>query len=262
MLFEGETVPSTQLPRHYLLKYLGISMPPFLLLGASVGVAASLVEQRRAPRSRVALSLLLLQSWLFLPILAFVVRPPNVYDGLRHFLFLLPALALFHAFGIAWLLVRLGRAGPRRLVGCLAVLLTVSPAISVVRLHPYQMTYFNPFVGGLAGAHGRYETDYWLLSFREGIEWLNREAARHPERTCVVGLATPPNTLETARPFKRSNIELRTVPDGSGPNGRLPDGVDFALLTTRAGRRPFPNAPVVHTVGRRGAVFCIIRGRD
>ena len=37
--------------------------------------------------------------WFFLPLLLFVVRRPTVYDGLRHFLFILPALALLAALG-------------------------------------------------------------------------------------------------------------------------------------------------------------------
>jgi hypothetical protein len=43
----------------------------------------------------------------------------------------------------------------------------------MVRLHPYQSIYFNRAIaGGLPGADGRFELDYWGASHREGVEWL------------------------------------------------------------------------------------------
>ncbi|MBN2489800.1 MAG: hypothetical protein JXQ29_03000 [Planctomycetes bacterium] len=36
-------------------------------------------------------------------------------------------------------------------------------------LHPLQYVYFNRLVGGLAGAAGRYDSDYWCASFREAV---------------------------------------------------------------------------------------------
>ena len=35
-------------------------------------------------------------------------------------------------------------------------------ASSLYRLHPDEYLFFNPLVGGLAGASGRYDTDYWV----------------------------------------------------------------------------------------------------
>jgi hypothetical protein len=43
-------------------------------------------------------------------------------------------------------------------------------------LHPYEYTYFNQLTGGVRGAHLRYETEYWGLSLREGIEWINQNS--------------------------------------------------------------------------------------
>ena len=39
----------------------------------------------------------------------------------------------------------------------------------MVSLHPYQYVYYNRLVGGLAGANGRFETDYWGESYREAV---------------------------------------------------------------------------------------------
>lgn len=262
MLFEGKIIVSTALPRYYLAKYLLITTPPVLLAGAAVGLAAGVREQLRSPRTARSQAVFLLQAWLLLPVLLFVIKPPNVYDGIRHFLFLLPALAMFHALGVAWVVSKVAGPLARSAIIASAVLMTLSPAISLVRLHPYQMTYFNSFVGGLRGADGRYETDYWLTSFREAMEWVNTQAAQQPGRRFTVLLATRPTTLDTVQGFKAANVDVRATPKGTPPGECLPDDVDYAILSTRTGQTPFRASPVVHRVGREGAVFCVVRGRE
>ena len=43
-------------------------------------------------------------------------------------------------------------------------------------LHPYQYIYYNSFIGGPQGAFRRYETDYWMTSFREATAYVNSVA--------------------------------------------------------------------------------------
>jgi hypothetical protein len=42
----------------------------------------------------------------------------------------------------------------------------------MVRLHPYQLVYFNSLVGGPSGAQNRFEMDYWGFSYKEAMQWL------------------------------------------------------------------------------------------
>lgn len=70
--------------------------------------------------------------------------------------------------------------------------LTLATAfVQHVRLHPYQSTYFNALVGGVAGADGRYETDYWLSRYKEGIERVNARAAGAGREVTVLVAADP-----------------------------------------------------------------------
>lgn len=262
MLFEGKIVISSALPRHYLAKYLLITTPPVLLAGAAIGIMVSLRQQFRHPRSLQSQAIFLLQSWLLLPVALFAIKPPNIYDGIRHFLFVLPAMGLFYALGATWVIsLARGKLVRKAIIAGLA-LVTLTPALSLLHLHPYQMTYFNSLVGGLAGAEGNYETDYWLTSFKEAMEWINIQAAKRPDRRLTVFLATPSSALETARHFKANNVEIKSLRHGTQPGETLPPDVDYAILTTRAGQRPFAQSPVVHTVGRDGAIFCIVRARQ
>ena len=45
-------------------------------------------------------------------------------------------------------------------------------AVTLVRLHPYEYLFYNPAVGGLAGASRRYDLDYWFGSMPEAVDQL------------------------------------------------------------------------------------------
>jgi hypothetical protein len=55
-------------------------------------------------------------------------------------------------------------------------------AAFMVRYHPHQNVYFNALAGGPRGAHGKFELDYWGLSYRQGLEFVleSDAAARIP----------------------------------------------------------------------------------
>jgi hypothetical protein len=110
------------------------------------------------------------------PITTAIALRSTVYDGARHFLFVLPPLAVLAAWGLSALWD--AAAGCRRLRAVRAVAaLTCAAgmawvAVDMVQLHPYQSVYFNRLLaGGLPGAVGRFETDYWGASLREAAEW-------------------------------------------------------------------------------------------
>ncbi len=49
--------------------------------------------------------------------------------------------------------------------------------------HPNDYVYFNTSVGGIQGAFGRYETDYWGNCLRQASDWLgNYYLAQKPEK--------------------------------------------------------------------------------
>jgi 4-amino-4-deoxy-L-arabinose transferase-like glycosyltransferase len=261
VLFEGAVVPSDQLPRYYFLKYLLITTPPLALLLLGVGAGRALVSLRRALRSPASLALLLLGFWLLAPLLLAMLQRPNTYDGIRHVLFVLPAAALLVGLGAAWI-VR--AVGPRHrpVVAGVLLLACALPVASLVRLHPYQMTYFNAFVGGVRGAQQRYETEYWITSYKEAIEWVNGRAALRPERELRILVAVNTFARESAFWYLSDRVQATPVYPVRRP-GEIPPGFDYYVATTRYGlHRNYPESPVVHTVGRDGAVFTVIRARE
>ncbi len=45
---------------------------------------------------------------------------------------------------------------------------------NIVRFHPYQTSYYNFLVGGVKGAVGKFDIDFWGTPQREAMIWLNR----------------------------------------------------------------------------------------
>ena len=97
----------------------------------------------------------------------------TLYNGLRHVLFVFPLLAVLAGISFAALF----KPGTNRIlkiaVGGAAFLSAASTIVDMIQLHPYQYIYFNRTIaGGLKNAAQRYETDYWGMTYKEGIEWV------------------------------------------------------------------------------------------
>lgn len=49
------------------------------------------------------------------------------------------------------------------------------PLIWSFKNHPNEYCYFNEMEGGINGAYGNFETDYWMNSTRESSQWLREQ---------------------------------------------------------------------------------------
>lgn len=263
VLWEGEYRSSASLPRTYLPTMLCVTTPLLVGFFAVVGTIFAAIRVLRRPRSRTGAHALVVLAWIVVPLGAAIVTRPNVYDGIRHFLFILPAIALLAGYGAARIAATLPRRfGPLRL-GVVS-LTFLAPLLDVVRLHPYAYTYFNEFVGGVAGASGRYETDYFVTAYREAMDAVAAKANAEPSRRFVVMVGGAESMLDGVKAFAPANLEVRLArPDRNWPS-RLPEDVDLYVgaCRFRLATEPFAEEPIVFRVEREGAVFAVIRARD
>lgn len=258
VLFDGVSYSSDALPRVYLLHMIGVKTPTALLLLALLGLGWGFIQTWRN-RHRRGLTYFVATLWLVAPLAAWTILTPNIYDGFRHFLFVLPALALWAAIGAVRILRVAGTTVVRGAVAVLLIVGLAEPARELVRLHPYQMTYFNRVVGGLPGAVGRYETDYWVTSYREAAEWIS-ERSNSLDRSVQVLVAADASATEAALFFLPDHAVVESIA-GLSEENCLPLPYDFYVSTTRHGwDRNFPGSPVLHSIGRDGAVFTVVRG--
>lgn len=262
VLWEGGFRSSAELPRGYLPKMLAITTPFVVAAYAAFGAVAAVIRALRRRSSRSAVTAAVTFTWFCCPLVIAVVTRPNVYDGVRHFLFLLPAVAILAGYGASRVAAALpGRFGALRTAVVAASL--ALPLVDLARLHPYAYAYFNGSVGGVAGASGRYETDYFLTSYREAMERINERARRDPGRTFVVLVGGAESMIEGVAAHAGENVEVRLArPDRVWPD-HLPDDVDLYLGGARFRMADtFRAEPVVMRVERDGAVFAVVRARQ
>jgi hypothetical protein len=199
VLFRGEFIPGRDVPRSYLPVWFAITLPETYLVAlacALIGLYRWLRQPSRVRAERViGIGLSAVAS--FLPLIAAIVLRPVVYDGQRHFLFLLPPLACLAGVALASVL-RAPSVTRWLRYGLLAAWLSLLAWTfrDMYTLHPYEYVYFNRLSGGLPAAYQRYETDYWGATYREGIEWVVKHVPRVSERRRTRVASCSPNTDE------------------------------------------------------------------
>jgi hypothetical protein len=179
VLYRGQGVMATDLPPDYLFTYIAISLPELMLLLLATGAGWALVRAVHVIRKKEQLSDryrggLLLLAAILTPIFTTLVAGSTLYDGMRHFIFIVPPLACLAGMTFQTLL---DWASSRRrwletVLVALAALFLVYQGSIMIRLHPYEYIYYNQLVGGVTGAEDRFEADYWGTSVSESTRWL------------------------------------------------------------------------------------------
>ena len=248
-MFDGTAVLVPDMPRSYVPTLFVLKEPEISLLLYIGGIAGAFVSafRRDLPLERRS-TLLLIALAAVLPIVVTVLTRPAMYNGIRHFVFVTPALAVLGGWAGAWLLERLARRG--RLVVCAATAVALAavalPVIEMVRLHPYQYTQFNHLAGGVQRAEERYMLDYWGLAFKQAAEQLRGKL----EEEHTLNSKPGPWRVAVCGPNLPAAVEL-------GPHfvtSWQSSGADFALVL---GEFYCANlhAPVLVQIEREGVVY-------
>ncbi len=187
LLFNGDMVFAQSLPLDYLPRWVLVTVPLFILLGWILYfVFIKGIYKKYNP-----LGLLLVAFGFLFPFLYVMYKGSTVYDGWRHMLFPYTAGVVFAAIPFGFLM---DRYTDNKMVryGIIAVLaiLAFSPAGFIVRNPAYPYVYFNPLVGGIEGANGRWENDYWGVSIKQGVELLEQKGILKPGMKDTVTIAS------------------------------------------------------------------------
>ncbi len=261
-LFDGQLIPVIDMPRSYVPTLFALKLPELMLVLGLFGAVGALIAAARgddrsaaAAGRRAALFAIALAA--LLPIAITVAVRPAMYNGIRHFVFVLPPFAVLGGLAGAWIAQRLSRYGIAALVaGALALIVGVaSPVAAMVQIHPYEYTHFNRIAGGVAGARPRFMLDYWGLSLTQASRQLldvlaqRHEAAPSGLWTVAVCGPHPPVTVALGPQFTTT---------------WNPKGADFAMMLGEFYCAKL-DAPVLFEVVRDGVTYARvydIRGRS
>ena len=167
-IFEGKNEWSDFMPWYYLPKSMGITIPLVVLAGSG----CFFLFLKKIRESGKGLIFLLILFTVLFPVFFVIIQKSNLYSSWRQFLFLYPPVVLIAATGIRFLFSAITGRYLRILLITFFFLLLVHPSEFMIRNHPYHYIYYNQLVGGLKGAYGNYETDYYYVSQTEASEWL------------------------------------------------------------------------------------------
>lgn len=194
-LYFGQYVSAFSLPWHFIPVWIAISTPPaylVLFLAGTLGILLymkkNIGEFYRTHRDNFFVFL-----WFFSPLVLVIATGTALYNSWRHLFFVYPAFIVIAIHGVAWI-----TDAAKRYVGyttarfVISVLLLFNFAFVVqemIVLHPYEHLYFNFLVGhDMRDIRRQFDTDYWGLTYRKGLEFL----ARYDASSSIIVIADFP----------------------------------------------------------------------
>jgi tetratricopeptide (TPR) repeat protein len=167
-IFEGKVEWSDFMPWYYLPEYMAITIPIVVLSGLILFI---LFSQRIFSSGKAFIYLCLIFSILF-PVIFVILERSNLYSAWRHFLFIYPGIVLISSIGFLRLFHYIKNRYLLWASIVLIAILSINPLKFMILNPEYSYIYYNQLVGGLKGAYGRYETDYYFVSLKKASEWL------------------------------------------------------------------------------------------
>ncbi len=243
VLFYGNIYRAYELPLRYLPVLLAITLtePTWILF--VMGLIVAFLRWTKTKRAWSDLGILLL-FFGFMVSYVLLITPP-MYDGYRHFLFILPPVFIITGFAFEQIFVWTRTYWLRAAILFVILSLGIN---SGRKLHPYEYTYYNAIVDGTGGAEGTFETDYWLTCYKEAIENFNKFA---PNGETLIVHREP----RIAAYYAAENISVLSMKDNPPQKG------DYLLLSSRLNALNIieRHSPAILSIERNGTAFCVIK---
>lgn len=258
-MFDGAIVSVPDMPWSYLPTLFALQLPEVMLVlmaGAVFSTFAMLARGEVPARRKTIMLMLTLAATL--PLAIAMVKRPALYNGIRHFVFVIPPMAVLGGVAFARAMERL-RANHRTwqpvvlATFCFGLAL---PLAEMIRLHPYQYTHFNHIAGTVRGADNRFMLDYWGLALKQASDGLREQIVERQE----VPPANRKWKVAVCGPQRPAQVAL-------GPDftiGWDSNAADFAMTLSEFYCKGL-TAPVMVEIKRDDVVFARvydIRGRS
>ncbi|QIG98711.1 MULTISPECIES: glycosyltransferase family 39 protein [unclassified Bradyrhizobium] len=183
-MFDGALVSVPDMPWSYLPTLFALQLPEVMLVLLTAAIVITFMSLSRAevPAKRKSIMLMLTLA-ATLPLVIAMVKRPALYNGIRHFIFVIPPMAVLagvaFARGMDWLGENRRAWQPAALaVFAFGLLLPLS---EMIRLHPYQYTHFNHIAGTVRTADNFFMLDYWGLALKQASDGLREQLAERQE---------------------------------------------------------------------------------
>ncbi|HFA50220.1 MAG TPA: tetratricopeptide repeat protein [Bacteroidetes bacterium] len=253
VLFDGVNIMSDNTPWDYPLQWIWRTVPMFTLIGflGSLALLPQLIKKYRPVPVVVALF-----AAVF-PVFYVIYKDAILHDGWRHLTFVYPTMVVMAALFFVTLesILKENKMGKYGLYVALA-LLVLEPAVYIARNSQFPYTYFNPLSGGISHAFGNYETDYWGVSVRQALEWMEDEGILSQDMPEKITIAT--SFIHNARAYVGQKYKGKLSFIYQRFNKRYERPWDYGIFPSRYLKGPhlrsgsWPNSRSIHTVTANG----------
>ena len=172
IMFNGKLILSSEVPWYYILEWIIISTPSMTLFLFFVGIILFLLDLSNNIILKKSLKSLQSESIIFLffiiPIFAFMVFRPDIFNGWRHFYFLNISIIYFMCYSLKNLYKIKLKFFKEFFYSVLIINFVLILNWMTVN-HPYQNIFFNNISKKYAE---NFELDYWGLSNIESLKYL------------------------------------------------------------------------------------------
>ena len=240
VLFRGSVYDSKQLPAEYLPWLMGITLTIPAVL---TGLAGFIVFLVGVWKKSLANETWIMGAWFLVPFSYVLIMRPPMYDNYRHFLFILPAFFFFCAAAIN----RLMDFNQVWIKAAVAFVLLIPGVVGIAGNHPYEYSYYNELAGGIRGAAGKYEVDYWLTCYRELTVAVN---TTEKEADTIFAAFMP----DLVRYYADSRFQIFKANDPEYPSESL-----IFLPLRREGLTLYSDLPLAYEVQQDGVTLCAAR---
>ena len=247
IVFAGKVYSHGQQPAYFLPALFTLQFTETAVVLILVGILLAGFYLIMKPNLRM--DMLVPGVWFVAPVAATILLHSTIYNNFRQFLFVVPPLFFFSSLTlqVIWKFLK------RRLILFvpLVMLLLLPGLYSNWQLQPYQYVYYNSLVGGVAGASQNYEADYWDISYKEAVEYINQVA---PKNSVVYFWGT----AITALPYARPDLIITSDPN---PEHMLNTQTFYAVIPTHSAGSQFyfPRSEEIYQISRGGGVLAVVK---
>jgi hypothetical protein len=256
----GQIYEMANVPRLYVPIYILVRVPLLTLFGAGLAILFALLPRLSGAMQPARRDIALVALTVIFPLLCQVICHGPAFTGMRHFLFVVPALAALAGIGLDAALTALATRGRVIASSALAVVTAcfVWNGVTLVRLHPYEYLFYNKAVGGLEGASRRYDLDYWFGSMPEALNQLEA----YLRNTTPIDAIRPSPVYSVAVCGERLEFEKSvTLPQLRWDFKPEWNQSEFFIAPTHMNCDSDLDGKVIGTVERLGVVIAYVKDR-
>lgn len=167
ILFNGAYISNDTRPWYYLFTYYFLTIPGFILI---LALFSFIKIQNNLKKFLIFL--------LFFNFGLYFLLQPVIYNGMRHFLYLVPITICLALFTLWDLKESSLKKSFKFLVIIPAFLSFCFAAFQFYKLFPNQYAFFNEFSGSTEKNIVRYETEYWGGLYKEAAIFIRDNLAK------------------------------------------------------------------------------------